>query len=217
MLGISTKGPVYKLPRKTKALMIEAVLTANLGSPPAGLRILDIGCGNGDISQHFANLNEQFGVDTEDKRRAENDGFEFKKVASERLPYEDAFFDIVISNHVIEHVPNQTLHLSEMRRVLKEGGIAYLATPNKTSPIMQGHVGNELVLPHSHMRSLFERSGFSVREYSVDVLKSPRRFHAEIRGLAFLPRAVLSMFRPWFPSHIFVLEPTPRDNRSERF
>ncbi|MDO8625396.1 MAG: methyltransferase domain-containing protein, partial [Candidatus Diapherotrites archaeon] len=37
------------------------------------------------------------------------------------------------SNHVIEHVPHQQKHLREIHRVLKRGGVCYLATPNKYS------------------------------------------------------------------------------------
>lgn len=205
MLGVKGKGPVYKLARKQKALMIEAVLKYYRNSDVEGLRILDIGCGNGDISQYFGQRNDQFGVDIQDKRKPENTAFKFTKVDSERLPFEEEVFDIVISHHVIEHTPEQKLHLSEMYRVLKRGGIAYLATPNKSSPIMQGHVGNNLVLRYHQMKPLFEQADFSVTEMSVDVVKSPRIFHSENRAFSFLPRWLLRCLRTFFPSHVFVL------------
>lgn len=43
-------------------------------------------------------------------------------------------FDVVISNHVIERVGDyeaQIAHLSELKRVLKKDGVAYLAVPNR--------------------------------------------------------------------------------------
>ena len=45
------------------------------------------------------------------------------------IPYADESFDVVICNHVLEHVPNDGLALSEIRRVLKHGGRAILQTP----------------------------------------------------------------------------------------
>ena len=50
------------------------------------------------------------------------------------LPFDDARFDVVISNHVIEHVGDeaaQHAHLREIRRVMKADGSAYLAVPNR--------------------------------------------------------------------------------------
>jgi SAM-dependent methyltransferase/organic radical activating enzyme len=45
------------------------------------------------------------------------------------LPYPDADFDIVIANHVLEHVVDESRALAEIRRVLRPGGWAMLAVP----------------------------------------------------------------------------------------
>ncbi|MEX2178823.1 MAG: class I SAM-dependent methyltransferase [Gemmatimonadaceae bacterium] len=201
------RGPVHQFPRVEKALMIDAVLTAHFGGPVRGRRVLDIGCGNGDISQHFVPANEVHGVDVDDRRRPENAGFAFDRVTSERLPFGDGFFDVVISNHVIEHVVDQPLHLSEMRRVLRADGCVYLATPNRSSPIMAGHVANEQVLRYREMRPLFERMGFRVRDFSVAIVRDTRAFRGDMPDLGWLPAAAVRLLLPWFPSHVFILEP----------
>src|SRR3546814_5510744 len=54
--------------------------------------------------------------------------------SSDLLPFADDSFDVVLSNHGIEHVgeqPVQLAHLAELRRVLTPGGIGYLAVPNR--------------------------------------------------------------------------------------
>ena len=204
---VKGKGPVYRLKRADKARMIEAVLAAHLGEIPAGKRILDIGCGNGDISQYLSRWNEQYGVDLDDKRKSENHAFYFRTIVDEHLPFADNHFDIAISNHVIEHVGNQELHLAEMRRVLRPTGIAYIATPNRSSPIMQGHKGNTSVLRYREMGELFRTAGFKLTEYSIDVLKSPDRFHGDIRQVYWIPQRVLRLLRRFFPSHIFIITP----------
>lgn len=45
------------------------------------------------------------------------------------IPYESETFDYVIANHVLEHVADDLKALSELRRVLKVGGVAILQTP----------------------------------------------------------------------------------------
>jgi len=49
-------------------------------------------------------------------------------VNMESIPYGDNTFDVVIANHVIEHVPDEQKALSEVMRVLKPGGFAILST-----------------------------------------------------------------------------------------
>jgi SAM-dependent methyltransferase len=46
-----------------------------------------------------------------------------------RLPFDDATFDLVICNHVLEHVPEDRTAMRELRRVLKPGGLAILQVP----------------------------------------------------------------------------------------
>ncbi len=191
--------------------MIESVLTDYLNRPIEKFRILDIGCGNGDISSYFFKKNRQYGVDIIDSRRERNRAFSFAKVNSEILPFDNSFFDIVISHHVIEHVYDQFSHLREIRRVLKENGIVYLATPNKSSPIMKGHVDNNMVLKYREMGPLFVENGFIPYEYGILVIKEPVKFNCDIKTAKVLPRFLLEKLRPMFPSHIFILAPKKDD------
>lgn len=200
------RGPVYKLDRSKKARQIAAVSQDFIGAPVAGMVTLDIGCGNGGISAWLATDNEHYGVDVADLRST-SEGFAFTQVADERLPYPDAMFDFVVSNHVIEHVGDQRLHLAEIRRVLKPDGCCYIATPNRSSPIMEGHVGNEQVLRYRQMGLLLQESGFAVTEYALDVAAEPDRFAGEVAWSRHVPRPLLKLARPLFPSHIFMLRP----------
>jgi len=47
-----------------------------------------------------------------------------------RLPFDEATFDVVISCETIEHVPDPSGAMSELARVLKDGGRLLLTTPN---------------------------------------------------------------------------------------
>jgi len=100
-------------------------------------RILEIGCGSGIIASALAALGkgqiEVHAVDVEDNR-TDTDDYQFHLVETAALPFEDGYFDIVVSNYVIEHVGSeqeQAVHLREIERVLDRAGVAYLGIPNK--------------------------------------------------------------------------------------
>lgn len=199
-------SPVEFLDRTPKAMLIDAVLSRSLGADVRGFDLLDIGCGNGDIARFFARQgNHVIGVDVQDRRQNRSDGFSFMLVESEALPFAEASFDLVVSHHVIEHVTSHRRHLDEIRRVLRSGGVCYLATPNKSSPIMRGHVGNPMVLRYGQMRELFEERGFQVREHSTDIFTQPALYHYPLAVGRFVPRPVAEALRGLYPSHMFTL------------
>jgi SAM-dependent methyltransferase len=45
------------------------------------------------------------------------------------IPHEEATFDVLIFNHILEHIPDYKKALAELYRVLKPGGIAIMQTP----------------------------------------------------------------------------------------
>jgi len=54
----------------------------------------------------------------------------FAVAVGEKLPFGDACFDLVTMNQVIEHVKDQKLVLREALRVVRPGGVVYIACPN---------------------------------------------------------------------------------------
>lgn len=128
---------VLNLPsRRQKAEKILRLLNLDT-SPEKQYHVLEIGTGSGGIAHYFAHHPELnckvFAIDVTDNRQL-TEGYEFQLVDGVKLPYEDNYFDIVISNHVIEHVgehENQLEHLREAKRVLKTDGTGYLAVPNR--------------------------------------------------------------------------------------
>lgn len=147
--------------RVLKGRKISALL--HLDECRSPLRILDIGAGSGGISAYFANhsgLNcEVTAVDVFDQRQVK-EGYSFFLVEGVNLPFPDGSYDVVISNHAIEHVGDratQLVHLTEMRRVMKTDGIGYLAVPNRWS-IIEPHYRLAFLswLPHG-LRSAYLR------------------------------------------------------------
>lgn len=121
--------------RRLKALKIERLL--NLAARPQPIRLLEVGCGAGGIAHYFGTHTQLdcrvSAVDVNDNRQV-FDGYDYQSVAGVDLPFADNEFDVVITNHVIEHVGDaaaQVRHLREIRRVLRPDGAGYLAVPNR--------------------------------------------------------------------------------------
>jgi len=121
--------------RRWKAQKIERLL--DLEQRPGPLRMLEVGTGSGGIAHYFGNHpSGRFTVEAVDivDNRLVRDGYRYQTVTDTRLPFADGDFDVVLSNHVIEHVgdgPQQRAHLAELRRVMKADAIGYLAVPNR--------------------------------------------------------------------------------------
>lgn len=121
--------------RALKARKVEALLGL-AGAGDSG-SLLEVGTGSGGIAHYFAHDAARpwqvSAVDVADNRELA-DGYDFHLVRGCILPFPNASFDVVISNHVIEHVgdvTDQLLHLRELKRVLKASGVGYLAVPNR--------------------------------------------------------------------------------------
>lgn len=111
-----------------------AELAASLAGP--GLKVLDLGCGDGRFSQHMAEAGAEVvaaDVAAEAIARASRRSPPFETVKVEYdgpLPFSDCSFDSVFCSEVISQVVDTQLFLSEVRRVLKAGGRLALTVPN---------------------------------------------------------------------------------------
>lgn len=140
------------------------------------LKVLDIGI----ASRHLAILVKKlfnyqvFGIDKERpetnhwKKRFDREGIEFRlcDLEKNRIPFEDAYFDIVLFCEVLEHLSNPRITLKEINRVLKGGGTLVLTTPNRASlgtrlgfRMSAGHFREYTV---NECISLLEKNGFKI-------------------------------------------------------
>ncbi len=101
-------------------------------------RLLDLGCGDGNNLTWLQEFSDNlYGSDYNLLRLARAQ----RNVPAAHIflanildyPTEDAFFDVVYFNHVIEHIPDDLAALREVRRILKPGGILVLGAPNEGS------------------------------------------------------------------------------------
>lgn len=102
-------------------------------------RLLDIGCNDGLFSVEIANhinAKEIYGIEIDGNaaKKAEEKGVKVKILdANMGFPFEDSFFDAIISNQTFEHLLNTDGFLREIHRVLKPSGFVIISTPNLSS------------------------------------------------------------------------------------
>jgi ubiquinone/menaquinone biosynthesis C-methylase UbiE len=99
-----------------------------------GWRVLDAGCGPGTITIGLARKvspGPVIGIDIEEsqfakaREQAEQEGLniEFQTANISHLPFGDGYFDAVFSHAVLQHLTDPDAALTELRRVLKPGGL----------------------------------------------------------------------------------------------
>ena len=145
-----------------------------------GLRVLDIGCGNGMLLRHFQKLDcICFGSDPSPWARdcAEEYGYTLLG-RIEETEIEPASFDIITSTSTLEHIPSPLEHVRRIVELLKPGGTAYFTVPNYGSlPLRLRLVKGRLVTPPGHcsyfttrtLRNLFAQEGLKERVENVRV------------------------------------------------
>jgi SAM-dependent methyltransferase len=154
-----------------------------------GARVLEAGCGRKTrLAAHRDRIAELVGVDLDAAAGAENAALDRFVVADlcSPLPFDDAAFDLVYANFVIEHLHAPEPALREWRRVLRPDGALVLLTSNRANPV----VAAASLLPR-RLRVRLKRAGAGVAERDVIptpyLANTPRRLATVVAGAGFAP------------------------------
>lgn len=138
--------PLHKF-NPTRLTFIRNALSAHFGRDPlnlvplSGLRVLDIGCGGGLISEPLARMGAVMtSIDAAEKNihiaslHAEQSGLEigYRNALPEELLEEGLHFDVVLNLEVVEHVPDMKEFLRVCSALVRPGGAMVGATVNRT-------------------------------------------------------------------------------------
>ncbi len=150
-----------------------------------GLKVLDIGCGNGVLLRQFQKRGCQcFGSDPSPWAQACAQRYGYSLLPRiEEAGIEPGSFDLITSTSALEHIARPLEHVQRILEILKPGGLAYFTVPNYGSlPIRLHLVKGRLVTPPGHcsyftagtLRDLFQRAGLReqvawtrVRSYGI--------------------------------------------------
>ena len=124
--------------------------------PFAGLRILDIGCGGGLLSEPMARLGAAVvGADAAPRNipvaqiHAQQSGLtiNYRHTTAEALAAAGEQFDVVLNMEVVEHVSDPLAYLTACRQLLKPGGLMICSTLNRNpKSFLMAIIGAEYVM-----------------------------------------------------------------------
>ena len=163
-------------------LLVEHLARYHFGAElAAGRRLLDLGCGSGYGAATLRASGAEIVIGTDvaleatayAKARYGSEKTAFSTCDARRMPFRDASFDCITCFELIEHLEEPTALLDEAARLLSDGGLLLISTPNSRTYRKQPGT---------------ERNPFHVREFSLDEFAGmlQERFrHVRIFGQAF--------------------------------
>ncbi|MEK9628584.1 MAG: methyltransferase domain-containing protein [Nitrospinota bacterium] len=195
---------------------------SNIGASQSPAKILDAGCGDGINLFGLNNMAQKnqwnvsiYGSDYNPLRLERASKFAFVKEINhsslDTLPFEDDWYDVVLCNHVIEHIPQDKKVLLELKRILRPKGLLILGVLNEGCALAQlrnhvfqrsilqstDHVNfyteqkiSNLLTESGFLISKIERAGFFLSHLSLNYLMT----------LSKPGRLLLNFFGGIFPS-----------------
>jgi SAM-dependent methyltransferase/uncharacterized membrane protein YbhN (UPF0104 family) len=221
--------------RRAKAEKILRILSVSVGDLSRA-NALDMGCSTGEITAYLApHVRHILGIDVDQRAieiaRERHEGVEFELRRADASDLPEASFDIIVVNHVYEHVPDPGALFHEVLRLLRPGGHCYFAAGNRLT-IMEPHhhlpflswlprpLANtylrivrgggpyyERLLSHRGICQLLQY--FDVNELTLTVLRDPDRYALDLpartRALIRALSPVLPLLHALVPTYLFLL------------
>lgn len=227
--------------RRAKAQKMAAILQHFLGTADlSGLFVADVGCSGGIVADELARAGATVvGLDIDRpgiaKAQAQfGASVRFIVGDSQAIPLRDGAVDIVICNHVYEHVVAPHALMAEIRRVVRPTGAVYLGLGNRLG-VMEPHYRLPFLswlprpLAHRYVRASGRAdhyheafatrpglrrlvAGMHVWDYTLTALTAPATFAATdaVPGwVSKLPLQVLRVLRPLLPTYLWIATTVP--------
>ena len=149
-----------------------------VGAPSVGATMLDYGCGAGYVCSLFAELGyDDTGIDISPAAltiaRVREPNLTFLEATTDgALPFADATFDVIACLGVLEHIPDASSAVVELRRVARDDAAAIWVVPNASSPFFWFGHGTGQVEEHprtlDRWRKLLTEGGWTIESVRRD-------------------------------------------------
>ncbi len=157
----------------------------------SGIKILDIGCGGGLLSEPMSRLGaDVFGMDASEKNievakiHAKKNGLNIEYFCTSPEKFQSSLkFDIILNMEIIEHVDNVDFFLESCSKLLKKDGIMFVATLNKTlKSYFFAIIGAEYILRWLPIGT-HEWEKFVKPEELIDISKKHNLILSDLKGV----------------------------------
>lgn len=194
----------YRLNRRTQEVL--SSITQFSQKPPKN--IVDLGCADGrmldSIHQHYPEaycIGIEYSQELVDFSKEMFSGIEVVKGDVQSLELENDNFDVAIATAVIEHVPEPSKMIREVKRILKPGGIVILTCPApfwEKLASMLGYLEKDkhyMVMNLKQLSNLVVQAGFT--------LVKDKKFMLPLIGMPF--EAFIEKLLRLFPLDVFMV------------
>jgi len=173
--------------------IIKSLKITDKKKPLKKVRILDIGCGGGLLSEPMSRLGaEVTGIDASKKNieiakiHAQKNNLKIKYVWGSPDNYKtDTKFDVILNMEIIEHVEDVNFFLKSCSKLLKKNGIMFVATLNKTlKSYLFAIIGAEYFLRWLPIGT-HDWDKFVKPDDLINILKKNNFILNELRGMKF--------------------------------
>lgn len=205
----SIKGEIYKIFRRIN-IKKKFKYVDHLAK---GKSILDIGCGTGELLNYFQKMGwDTMGIEPNPSARTfAKKSYQLQIYDEESLSnLKENSFNVISMWHVLEHVPDLSGRMEQVKRLLQKDGLLLIALPNLDSPdaIKYGPHWAGLDVPRHLYHFTQETFEVLLKAHNMELIRSiPMKFDAYYvsllsenylkKSLAFIP-ALLNGFRSNF-------------------
>lgn len=160
MRPLDRENKLYKEGKRVQISYEETIISNMISSAETkGSKLLDIGCGSGEIGKHYSDLGFQVvGVDFSDVAidLSKKLGLNAMVMDVDKgLEFDDNSFDIILAGDVMEHVFDPIYVISEINRVLKPNGSFYATIPHD----VHWKVRIKTLFGYSFQEGVYKKSG----------------------------------------------------------
>jgi len=136
------------------------------------LRVLDVGCGAGNMILHLSRYGDVVGIDSNPipLEIAHRRGHDARLAQAEDMPFEDESFDLVTTLDVIEHSDDDLRILRQCHRVCAKGGLLAISVPAFQWLWSHNDVINDHKRRYSRpeLRAKVTQAGFDIRRMTYN-------------------------------------------------